>query len=231
MFLSSYFPKTWQTFIGDELLKTYFLNLENFLQNEKKNMYPEPQFIFKALSVTEPKKIKVVILGQDPYHGNGQAEGLSFSVPNQIKRPPSLQNIFKELSSDLNVSIKNLKNNSLLPWAKQGVFLLNSVLTVKKSCPASHAGKGWEIFTEALISRLNTKCDNLVFILWGNYAKKKLNCIDKNKHLVLSSAHPSPFSAHKGFFGSKVFSKTNTYLIKKNKNPIDWLKDQADLKE
>lgn len=226
MFLSSHLPLSWQNLMKKELSNPYFLDLENFLtqQNQEgKIFYPSQSLIFQALLTVPPHKAKVVILGQDPYHGIGQAEGLSFSVPNNIKRPPSLRNIFKELSSDLNTSLPNLEKNSLLSWAHQGVFLLNSVLTVGSGCPASHAGKGWEIFTDTIINKLNSKNNNLVFILWGAYAQKKADFINTKKHLVLHSSHPSPFSAHRGFLGSKVFSKTNTYLVKKNKTPINWL--------
>lgn len=215
----------------EELSNPYFLDLENFLsqQNqEAKNFYPSQSLIFQALLSVPPYKVKVVILGQDPYHGPGQAEGLSFSVPDCVKRPPSLGNIFKELSSDLNTSLQSLEKNSLLSWAHQGVFLLNSVLTVKQGCPASHAGQGWEVFTDAVINKLNSEYNNLVFILWGAYAQKKANFINTQKHLVLYSSHPSPFSAHRGFLGSKVFSKTNTYLVQKNKTPINWLSIKAD---
>ncbi len=215
----------------EELSKDYFLQLETFLSQQSQKpepFYPAVPLIFRALSAVSPHKVKVVILGQDPYHGPEQAEGLSFSVPNNIQRPPSLKNIFKELSTDLNTSLQNLEKNSLLPWAHQGVLLLNSVLTVKKGCPASHADKGWETFTTAIINKLNDQYDNLVFILWGAYAQKKAQCIDKKKHLVLCSAHPSPLSAYRGFFGSKVFSKTSTYLVQKNKTPVNWLSVKGD---
>ncbi|MBE8221183.1 MAG: uracil-DNA glycosylase [Bdellovibrionales bacterium] len=231
MFLSSNFPLSWHKLMKKELLDSYFLNLENFLSKQKKSnkdFYPPQSLIFKALLEVPPNKVKVIILGQDPYHGPGQAEGLSFSVPNGIKRPPSLRNIFKELSSDTGAPFKSLENNSLLSWTNQGVFLLNSVLTVSHGSPASHSGIGWEQFTDAVINKLNDEYANLVFILWGAYAQKKANFIDTKKHLVLYSSHPSPFSAHRGFLGSKVFSKTNSYLIKKNKTPINWLSVKAE---
>lgn len=225
MLLSSYIPSSWHNLVKEELLKSYFLDLEKFLsqQSPKKAFYPPQSLVFQAFLAVPPHEVKVVILGQDPYHGFGQAEGLSFSVPNAVKRPPSLRNIFKELSFDLNTSLQDLEKNSLLSWAHQGVFLLNSVLTVKPGCPASHANQGWEVFTDAIINKLNNEYNHLVFILWGAYAQKKANYINKKKHLVLCSSHPSPFSAHRGFLGSKVFSKTNTYLVQKNKKPINWL--------
>lgn len=226
MFLQPYFPVSWHSLMKEEFSKKYFLDLEQFLLQEKNSsteFFPPEHLIFQALKATSPSRVKVVILGQDPYHGQGQAEGLSFSVPNKIKRPPSLGNIFKELASDLDVGALSFENNSLLSWAGQGVLLLNSVLTVKKSLPASHAGRGWESFTDALIDKLNKTANNIVFILWGTYAQKKAEHLDGKKHLVLCSSHPSPFSAHRGFLGSKVFSKTNVYLVNCNKQPINWL--------
>ncbi len=184
-------------------------------------IYPAPKNVFRAFELCPFDKVEVVILGQDPYHGAGQANGLSFAVPEGVRLPPSLQNIFKELESDIG-PVKN-KTGDLERWAKQGVLLLNATLTVRASTPGSHQGKGWEAFTDAVIKTLSNKKENLVFILWGNYAKQKGAHIDRSKHCVIESPHPSPFAAHSGFFGSKPFSKTNTYLLSKNKKPIDWL--------
>ena len=185
------------------------------------NIYPPRDSWFKALEYSSFEKTKVIILGQDPYHGEGQAEGLSFSVPKGIVIPPSLRNIFKELQSD-DVSFSKPEHGNLVSWANQGVLLLNSVLTVEKNSPASHANQGWENFTDQVIQILSSHKNNLVFILWGAYANKKSELIDSNKHLILSAPHPSPFSAYKGFFGSKHFSKTNSYLVSTNQEAIDW---------
>ena len=189
------------------------------LYNEK-TIFPLKENIFNALKLTDYDNVKVVIMGQDPYHGEGEAHGLSFSVQKGIKIPPSLQNIYKELYSDLAIPPK--EHGELTGWAKQGVLLLNSVLTVEKDKPSSHKGMGWELFTDYVIKKLNTKDDPIVFILWGNFAKSKKKYITNPKHLVIESAHPSPFSAYNGFFGSKPFSKTNEFLIKNKKEPIDW---------
>jgi uracil-DNA glycosylase len=176
---------------------------------------------FKAFEYSSFSSTRVVILGQDPYHGEGQAEGLSFSVPKGMSIPPSLRNIYKELDQD-DVDFTNPGHGHLENWAKQGVLLLNSVLTVEKNSPASHSNQGWEVFTDQVINLLNEKKTNLVFILWGAYANKKSELIDTKKHLILSATHPSPFSAHKGFFGCKHFSKTNSYLKSSNQESIDW---------
>ncbi|MDO8548514.1 MAG: uracil-DNA glycosylase [bacterium] len=213
----------WKEVLKDEFEKLYFLSLTDFVKAEYKKgaVYPPPKNIFRAFDLTPFDKVKVVILGQDPYHGRGQANGLSFAVPEGIKPPPSLQNIFKELESDLGAPVKN-KTGDLERWATQGVLLLNATLTVRAGAAGSHQGQGWEEFTDATIKALSYQREHLVFILWGNYAKQKGAHVDRSKHLVIESAHPSPFSATK-FFGSKPFSKTNEYLIKQGERPIDWL--------
>ena len=214
--------QSWLDVIGDEFKKPYMESLRSFLLDEKSKgsaILPPSDQIFDALYKTSLHDTKVVIIGQDPYHNKGQANGLSFSVNPGIKIPPSLINIFKELKDDLGCEMPN--DGDLLNWAKQGVLLLNSILSVEAGKPGSHANKGWEIFTDCLIEELNKKT-NLVFILWGNYALKKGTRIDGNKHLILRSPHPSPLSSHKGFFGCKHFSKTNNYLTKKGKIPIYW---------
>ena len=199
------------------------VQLKSFLQDEvknKKNIFPAAENVFKALQLVPLEYVKIVILGQDPYHGMGQAHGLSFSVPAQMKIPPSLQNIFKELESDL--QIKPAVHGDLTRWAQQGVLLLNSVLTVQQDLAASHQKKGWEQFTDKIISIVNQNCDHVVFILWGSYAQKKAEFVDQNRHLVLKSAHPSPLSSYRGFFGSKPFSKANQWLSSKGINQIQW---------
>ncbi|MGN0973917.1 MAG: uracil-DNA glycosylase [Bacilli bacterium] len=214
--------KSWELLLKDEMNKEYFQKLLEFIKQEykTKTIYPKMNEIFKAFRYTPYNNVKVVILGQDPYHGENQAEGLSFSVPLGVKQPPSLKNIFKELQDDLGCSIP--KSGSLVSWAEQGVLLLNSVLTVIKDHAASHRDKGWENFTDRVIQEVNKKEDAVVFILWGNYARSKKKYITNPKHLVIESAHPSPLSAHNGFFGSKPFSKTNNYLIQNNIKPINW---------
>lgn len=189
-------------------------------RNAGKTIYPKGSEWFAALDATPRSKVRVVILGQDPYHGEGQAHGLCFSVRNGVRPPPSLLNIYKELESDL--GYKRSSNGNLQNWAEQGVLLLNSVLTVEAGRAASHQGKGWEQFTDAIIRHLNAQASPLVFILWGAYAQRKGAFIDKSGHLVITSAHPSPLSAHNGFFGSKPFSKTNDFLEKHGLSPIDW---------
>ena len=187
---------------------------------QKTTVYPPKNYVFNALKLTSYKSTKVVIVGQDPYHGEGEAHGLSFSVQKGIKIPPSLQNIYKELESDL--GIKPHPDGDLTKWAKEGVLLLNAVLTVEKDKPASHRNLGWELFTDYIIKALNEKKEPVVFILWGNFAKEKKKYITNKIHYVITSPHPSPFSASSGFFGSKPFSKTNNFLIKNNLKPIDW---------
>lgn len=212
----------WKDLLEDEFNKEYYQTLRNFLTNEykTKTIYPDKYDIFNALHFTSYKDIKVVILGQDPYHGPGQAHGLSFSVNPGIKIPPSLLNIYKELNSDLGCYIPN--NGYLKKWADQGVLLLNTSLTVRAGEANSHKSIGWEIFTDKIISLVNEKEDPVVFLLWGNNAIKKKNLITNKRHLILTSVHPSPLSASRGFWGSKPFSKINNFLISINKKPIDW---------
>ena len=201
----------------------YFQSLLSFLNDRAQSniIYPQKGTWFKAFEYSSFANTKVIILGQDPYHGEGQAEGLSFSVPKGVPIPPSLRNIYKELEANV-AAFKSPSHGHLGCWAKQGVLLLNSVLTVEKNSPASHANQGWEIFTDNVIKLLNEKKDNLVFLLWGAYAGKKSNLIDPERHLILRSPHPSPFSANNGFFGSHHFSKTNDYLQATNQSPIQW---------
>ena len=210
----------WDMVLEEEYKKEYFRNLVNFVNEvyNKEVVFPPKSEILRALSLTSYKDTKVVILGQDPYHGIGEANGLSFSVNDGVKLPPSLKNIFKELYDDLGISISS---GDLSSWAKEGVLLLNTVLTVKKDTPASHKDKGWEIFTDSIIRKLNEKEEPIVFILWGNFAKSKSVFITNPKHLVISSSHPSPFSCRYGFFGSKPFSRTNNFLISNGIKPIN----------
>ncbi len=212
----------WDDILKDEFHKDYFYNLLKFVQSEYKRttVFPPKNEVFKAFRYTPYKDLKVVILGQDPYHGEGEAEGLSFSVKKGIRKPPSLNNIFKELHDDLGCSIPS--DGSLVSWSKQGVLLLNAVLTVIKDMAASHKDIGWEKFTDYVIKKINEKEDPVVFILWGNFARSKKKLITNSKHLIIESAHPSPLSAYNGFFGSKPFSRTNEFLIKNNLKPIDW---------
>lgn len=201
----------------------YYQQLLEFLEYESehnKTIYPPQDQIFNAFDLSSFENTKVIILGQDPYHNEGQAHGLSFSVPKGVSIPPSLRNIYQELLSDLDITPS--QSGNLTHWASQGVLLLNSVLTVEKNSPGSHAKSGWVDFTDTVIDILNEKKQNLVFLLWGAYAQKKAELIDQNKHLVLTAAHPSPFSAHKGFFGCKHFSQTNDYLKMHNQQTIDW---------
>lgn len=212
----------WQEILGDEFNKDYYLNLRKFLINEykTKTIYPNMYDIFNALNYTDYDNVKVVILGQDPYHGPNQAHGLSFSVKPGITPPPSLKNIFKELHDDLSCYIPN--NGYLKKWADEGVLLLNTVLTVRQGEANSHKNKGWETFTDTVIKALNLKSDPVVFILWGNNAISKKKIITNSKHLILESVHPSPLSASRGFFGSKPFSKTNKFLESVYGEVIDW---------
>lgn len=215
-------PKNWIGFLKDHDLKKQLLSIQARIEEEIKSgkiIFPKRENIFRSLRLVHPREVKVVILGQDPYHNFNQANGLAFSVNNDQPHPPSLRNIFIELESDLKIKIE--KKGDLGTIAKQGVLLLNSILTVEKNNPGSHKNIGWEKLTDKIISSLSLM-GNKVFILWGNFAKKKSNLIDNNINLVISSSHPSPFSAHKGFFGSKPFSKCNDYLIKKGKGPIKW---------
>lgn len=212
----------WLEAIGDEFKKTYYKELYQFVKSEYENnvVYPKSEDIFNALHLTPLKDVKVVILGQDPYHGEGQAHGLCFSVKPDVAIPPSLKNIYKELSDDLGCYIPN--NGYLEKWAKQGVLMLNTVLTVRAHCANSHQGKGWEKFTDAIIQAVNEKDAPVVFILWGKPAQKKKSMLNNPKHLILEAAHPSPLSARNGFFGSKPFSKTNEFLINNGLTAIDW---------
>ncbi len=215
---------SWLAVLKTEFEKPYFKELKAFLLAEKEKgelIYPNDTDIFNAFELTPFDQVKVVILGQDPYHGANQAHGLSFSVQKGIKPPPSLRNIFKELKTEL-PDFETPENGDLTNWAKQGILLLNATLTVGAGKPGSHQKQGWEFFTDEVIKTTSNLKENIVFILWGNYAQQKEGLINSNKHLVIKSKHPSPFSAHNGFFGSKPFSKTNDYLIKKNKNPINW---------
>ncbi len=212
----------WSDYLYQEKEKDYFRSLYTFLNNRiNKDIYPPRGSWFKAFEYSSFASTKVIILGQDPYHGEGQAEGLSFSVPKGITIPPSLRNIYKELEED-DVDFTNPDHGNLISWAQQGVLLLNSVLTVEKNTPAVHANQGWELFTDQIINLLNENKDHLVFILWGAYANKKSELIDTDKHLILSAPHPSPFSAHKGFFGCRHFSRTNHYLKSNKQQTIDW---------
>ena len=213
---------SWDTLLTEEYNKEYFKELMNFIKEEYKNktIYPKQNEVFNAFRYTSFENVKVVILGQDPYHGPNQAEGLSFSVSNEVLKPPSLKNIFKELESDLGIPFPEA--NSLKPWAKEGVLLLNAVLTVQEHTPTSHKDKGWETFTDNVIKIINTKQAPVVFILWGSYARNKKSLITNPIHYVIESPHPSPFSAYNGFFGSKPFSKTNDFLKSKGIKEINW---------
>lgn len=213
--------KDWDTILKDEYSKEYFKKLKNYLKKEysTKTCYPKKEEIFNALLYTNYKDVKVVIIGQDPYHGENEAHGLCFSVKNDVTRPPSLTNILKELKNDVGIV---RQNNELTDWAKQGVLLLNTVMTVVKDQPLSHSNKGWEQFTDNIIKKINEKEDTVVYILWGNYARSKKQLITNKKHVIIESAHPSPLSASRGFFGSKPFSKTNEILIENGLEPIKW---------
>lgn len=215
--------ESWKKVLEKEFSEDYFLKLAEFVKEEYKNstVYPPPQFIFHAFELTPFDKVKVVILGQDPYHGVNQANGLAFSVNDGVEMPPSLINIYKEIESDLEQKTANVDGN-LENWAKQGVLMLNATLTVQAHMAGSHQNKGWEKFTDTVIKILSEQKEKMVFILWGSYAQKKGSVIDESKHLVIKSVHPSPLSAHNGFFGSKPFSQANTYLIFNDKEPINW---------
>ncbi len=212
----------WDKILENDFTSENYLNIRNFLKSEytAHTVYPSMYDIFNAFKFTPFKDVKVVILGQDPYHNVGQAMGLSFSVPNGIDLPPSLKNIYKELHDDLGVTPP--QNGDLTFWAKQGVLLLNTVLTVRAGHANSHAGKGWEVLTDGVIKKISEQKENVVFILWGNNARSKKKLIDRTKHCIIESAHPSPLSAYNGFFGSRPFSKTNAYLSLHGLNPISW---------
>lgn len=219
---------SWIEHIGDEFSKSYMVDLKSFLQRELKSgkqIFPKPQNYFAAMNATPFDKVKVVIIGQDPYHGQGQAHGLSFSVPTGVPKPPSLVNIFKELHSDLGIAIPS--HGNLTRWSEQGVLLLNNVLSVEEGQPASHQKRGWEQLTDRIVNEVNEKKQHVVFILWGSHAQRKAQQVNRQKHHVIESVHPSPLSAHRGFFGSKPFSKTNQYLQQKGIIPIDWRIDLA----
>jgi len=215
--------QSWLNVLGDEFDKPYMVVLKEFLRAEKqagKVIYPAAANWFKALNTTPFDRVKLVILGQDPYHGPGQAHGLCFSVLRGVPPPPSLVNMFKELHSDIGMPIP--KHGYLQHWAEQGVLLLNSVLTVEQARAGSHQGRGWETFTDACIAHLNREREGLVFLLWGSYAQKKGQLIDRSRHLVLEAPHPSPLSAHRGFLGCRHFSRANVYLEQHGQSPIDW---------
>ncbi|WP_316829789.1 uracil-DNA glycosylase [Pedobacter aquatilis] len=214
----------WLAVLEEEFEKDYMKSLKAFLLEEKEKghqVYPKGADIFNALNTTPFDKVKVVILGQDPYHGVNQAHGLSFSVQKGVPVPPSLKNIYKELETDI-IGFKTPQHGNLMHWAEQGVLLLNATLTVRAAEAGSHQNRGWEIFTDEIIKALSTKREHLVFLLWGKYAQQKAALIDQKKHYVLTAAHPSPFSAYNGFFGSKHFSKANQLLVQNNLSPIDW---------
>ena len=214
--------KSWQEVLQTEFDKPYFESIVGFVKQEyaSNTIFPPAGQIFNAFNTCPFNNVKVVILGQDPYHGPGQAHGLCFSVNDGIQFPPSLQNIFKEITSDLGIPAP--KTGNLTRWAEQGVLLLNATLTVRASQAGSHQGKGWEEFTDAVIKTISEKAENVVFILWGSYAIKKKTLINASKHCILTAPHPSPLSSYRGFFGCKHFSQTNTYLTSKGKTPINW---------
>ncbi|MEP6926291.1 MAG: uracil-DNA glycosylase [Ginsengibacter sp.] len=215
--------ESWKRILEEEFDKTYFQQIVSFLKTEKssgKIVYPPGPLIFNAFNKTPFPKVKVVLLGQDPYHNKGQAHGLSFSIPNGVGKPPSLTNIFKELENDLGIT--PAQNGNLEKWAMQGVLLLNASLTVRQNEPGSHSKIGWLQFTDSVISKISKQKEGAIFLLWGKFAQDKQSLIDETKHFVLKAAHPSPFSADKGFFGCRHFSKTNEFLAAHNNEPIDW---------
>ena len=214
--------ESWKVVLLEEFNKDYFIKLKQFLLDEKKHhsIYPKGKDIFNAFNYTPFGRVKVVILGQDPYHGKGQAHGLCFSVPDEVRQPPSLKNIFKELSTDLDVPLA--KTGNLSAWAKQGVLLLNATLSVRAKQAGSHQNMGWELFTNRVIQEISEKKDRIVFLLWGRFSQDKSHLIDENKHHILKAPHPSPFSAYSGFFGCKHFSKTNAILKKQGLKEINW---------
>jgi uracil-DNA glycosylase len=215
-------PDSWQPILAEETKKPYFQQLEQFVEAERTQytVFPKEADVFNALRYTPYENVNVFLLGQDPYHDDGQAHGLCFSVCPGIKFPPSLANIFGELRSDLGIPFPN--NGYLVPWAEQGILLLNAVLTVRAHSPNSHKDHGWEIFTDAVISKVNEKKDPVIFVFWGNYAQKKVRLVDTSRHIIIQSAHPSPLSARNGFFGSKPFSKINDALKAQGKSEINW---------
>ncbi|GAA5529188.1 uracil-DNA glycosylase [Herpetosiphon gulosus] len=215
-------PALWQPVLADETSKPYWNDLEAFVAAERaeQQVFPPEDQVFSALELTSPEQTKVLLLGQDPYHGPGQAHGLCFSVLPGIKAPPSLKNMFKELKTDLGCVVPN--NGYLLPWAKQGMLMINAVMTVRAHTANSHKNRGWEKFTDAVIRQVNAKPEHVVFVLWGAYAQKKASLIDTSRHTIIQSAHPSPLSADNGFFGSRPFSKINAALEAHGQSPIDW---------
>ena len=218
--------ESWKTVLKNEFSKPYFLEAVTFIKTEKalgKVIYPPGSLIFNAFNTTPFDHVKVVLLGQDPYHGKGQAHGLSFSVQRGVRPPPSLVNIFKELNQDIGIPIPN--HGDLTRWATQGVMLLNSCLTVREGEPLSHSKIGWTEFTDAVIGKISSVKKNIVFLLWGKFAQEKQVLIDETRHLVLKAAHPSPYSANNGFFGCRHFSKTNEYLVANGVDPVDWALD------
>jgi len=221
------FGNDWDDVLQAEMNSPYFLELQQKIANEYEQLtiFPPKECIYEALKLTSFTATKAVILGQDPYHGAGQAHGLSFSVAQGVRIPPSLRNIYKELNADLSVDIPN--QGSLKHWAREGVLMLNTVLTVREALPASHEGLGWEAFTDTIIQKLNERDNPLVFILWGSHAQKKTSLIDMDKHKVIQSSHPSPLAAYRGFLGSKPFSQTNDFLESVGRNPIDWAIPQS----
>ncbi|XP_033119413.1 uracil-DNA glycosylase-like [Anneissia japonica] len=220
---SEFMGETWEKALASEFTKPYFLNLKKFVEQERKSqkIFPPADQVYSWTQMCDIREVKVVILGQDPYHNDGQAHGLCFSVPHGIAPPPSLINMYKELQNDIE-GFERPAHGNLTGWAKQGVLLLNAVLTVRAHTPNSHKDKGWETFTDAVISWINNNLDDVVFMLWGAYAQKKGKVINKKRHKVLTSVHPSPLSAHRGFFGCKHFSQANKHLEKVNRTPIDW---------
>ena len=223
MQLIDYLDAVWKDILEQEDCTNLLKNIDSKLYEEihKHKVFPALESIFKTFNVVALNDIKVVILGQDPYHGDYQANGLCFSVPNGMTLPPSLKNIYKEINFNMGCSM-NEKNGDLTPWAQQGVFLLNTILTVRAHQPASHKNMGWELFTDKIISILSERCNNLIFLLWGSFAQSKKNLIDTHKHTVLETTHPSPLSSYRGFLGSNHFSKTNTILEKQGQEPINW---------
>lgn len=217
---------SWRDLLQSEFEQPYMTRLREFLLAQKRNgkvIYPPGDQMFAALDLTPVAQVKVVIIGQDPYHGAGQAHGLCFSVQSGVAPPPSLMNIYKEIGDDLGRVVSDTTRGCLTGWARQGVLLLNAVLSVEHGQAASHQGKGWEQFTDAAVKQLGAHRDGLVFLLWGSYAQKKGAIVDRSKHCVLSAPHPSPLSAHRGFFGCKHFSQANEYLVKSGRDAIDWL--------
>jgi uracil-DNA glycosylase len=220
--MSAQIPTSWQSRLEAEIEKPYFHELQQFVTDERSRhtVFPPEEDVYNALELTSYKQVKVLILGQDPYHDDQQAHGLCFSVQSGIKPPPSLKNIFRELRDDVGFRIPN--NGYLVPWAKQGILLLNAVLTVRAHQANSHKGKGWEVFTDAIIEKVAAKKDPVIFVLWGSYAQKKNQLVDTARHIIISSAHPSPLSARRGFFGSRPFSQINKALQDNGNKPIDW---------